>query len=301
MTHKSIFSRTLILLLILGMSCIRAFPAEDKNAPAESVKAKLRVVSQPEGATVVVDRVIRGQAPITLELDKGQRLVRVSLDENWEPFIQTLNLEGDFELRVNLRPRGHLSFQRGLKAFDAGNYPQARQEFQNAVTGGKVIPEGYFYLALLDRIRGDEKGMTDNFREYINLNPPAGSFVTVFREIHPEPFNYGVCTAHFILGEHYRSSYNWGQAATSYKLAIPRRERFIDTAIEASFDNIRALRKKQEENPRDPGVQIQLAYLYELKGMLFQAMMAYRDGARLLFEDSPEYTERFGKYLDKTQ
>lgn len=269
--------------------------------PPPPQKVILKIVSEPAGATVVIDRVIRGRTPVSVEVEKGLRLVRVSLDENWSPYIQEINLEGDFELNVELKPINEFSYKKGKEAFEKGDYPLARRCMNDAVSGGKVIADAYFYLALLDRIRSDNDGMIKNLKEYVGLNPPSGDFVGTWGNIDENPYNYAVLTSQYFMGEYYRETYNWAAAATAFKLSIPRRERFIDANLEPSYANIRKLRATVTKTPGDFKTQIQLAYLYELKGMLFQSMMAYRDGVRALYRTSPDYMARFGGYVFPSQ
>lgn len=288
--------KTIIPVILLLLVLIIAGPgyAKKKNQQPETVT--LTVKSKPSGATVVVNRVIRGQTPITLKLEKGRHLIRVSLNENWKPYIEEKTLDKSYELNVRLTPINEFSYNKGVKAFRRGDYPAARQHLTDAVKGGKVVPEAYFFLALLDEKKNDPAAMADKLLKLIKLNPPKGDYYKVYPEIHEQPHNYLVLLSHFKLGEYYRGKYQWGEAATAYKLSIPDRDRFIDSSVDATFANIRRYRKKLAENPNAPATLIQLAYLYELKGMLFQSMMAYRDGASTLFKSSPDFVKTLGDY-----
>jgi hypothetical protein len=269
-------------------------PAPSPSPPPDTVT--LTVKSTPPGATVVINRVIRGQTPITLSLEKGKHLIRVSLDDNYIPFIEEKELDRSYDLEVILKPSNEFSYARGKEAFEKGDYAAARDNFTQAGAVGKVIPESYLYLGILDAKKGDEEGMHKNLKAYIGLNPPGGDFYRAYPQVHGDVQNYGVLAAHYLLGGYYARRYDWGASTTAYKLAIPERSRFISPALKATYDNIRTLRNRVNKDPADYAAQIQIGYLYEMKGMLFQASMAYRDGAAALYRQSPQLMETLGSH-----
>jgi tetratricopeptide (TPR) repeat protein len=233
--------------------------------------------------------------PITITMEKGRHLIRVSMGENWMPYIEEKEIDRDYDLEVKLQPRNEFSYEKGKEAFQKEDNAAARHHFKDATSGGKVVAEGFFYLALLDDKKQDATAAIENLKTYINLNPPHGDFVMTLPVSNPKEQNYGVLFSQYLLGEYYRKAYNWGSAATAFKLAIPEKERFTKSDTEATQANINALRARVKKNPEDYAALIQLGYLYELKGTLFQSMMSYRDGAIALFKQSTEFMNTLGR------
>ncbi|MCD4785672.1 MAG: PEGA domain-containing protein [Candidatus Eremiobacteraeota bacterium] len=269
------------------------------HSSANAQNITLTIKSEPSGANVFIDRELKGTTPYTIKLEKGEHLIRVAVDAYWRPYIEKKNITEDTTLNVKLMPINELSYDRGLKSFQSGSYKSARSHFEKAVSGkGRVIPEAYFYLAIIDRMESKDTSAKHNLKKFINLNPQKGQFMETYPEIYKDTLNYSVKISHFLLGEIYRKNYEWANAATAYKLAIPDYKRFIDEKSKPSYEQIRKLREKVNKNPDNYGAQIQLGYLFELKGKLFQAMMSYRDAAKKIYAKSPEFMKKYGKLLE---
>lgn len=278
------------LLLLLSVSTCFA-QSDEKGSPGD--KVSLSVVSEPDGATLVVDQVIRGNTPITIEVEKGVHLIRVSFDENWIPYIKRKEITRDTDLKITLSPRARVVFQKGKEAFLNRDLESAKEYLENSLNlRGKIVPEAYFYLAFIHKKQDNPEMMEKYLKKYVYLNPPHGEMVTIFPRISDKAHNYAVKLSFFYLGEIYRKRFDWDNAATAYKLAIPDRESFIDKNVEPTYENIRELRKICNKNPGDFRSLFQLGYLFELKGKLFQAMVAYRDGVKALFLQSPLFVEK---------
>lgn len=287
-----------ILLIVFSVLCsTAAVQGEEQISEADIITIK--VVSDPAGASVVVNRVIRGKTPIDLRLEKGKHLIRVSMDQKWQPFIEEREFTKDETLEVKLTPISSFSFERGKTAFEQGKFQEARTQLMQAVSSeGRVIPEGFFYLALIERKNNNNKTMEEYFKKYINYNPPSGPLVKLYPDISTTAVNYGVQISHYLLGDLYRESYKWSEAATAYKLSIPQYNSYLDKSVKPEFAVIRQLRDKANKTPDDYRTLIQLGYLYELKGMLFQSAMAYRDGAKALYSQSIEFMKDYGSIMD---
>jgi len=284
-------SFTMLFLLTLTIFSI--------NSNAYAQKVTLTVKSEPSGANIFIDRELRGSTPYTVKLEKGEHLIRVAVDENWRPYIEKKNITKDTTLNIKLVPVNELSFDKGLKYYKSGDYKTARIHFKKAVSGkGKVVPEAYFYLAVIDRMESDNASAEHNLKKFINLNPQTGQFMETYPEIYKDTLNYAVKISHFLLGEIYRQNYEWAEATTAYKLSIPDYRRFIDEKYKPSYKQIRKLREKVNKNPDNYAAQIQLGYLFELKGKLFQAMMAYREAAKKIYKKSPEFMKNYGKLVE---
>jgi len=285
----------LIILLIFLFTPSSVWAKKKKEAEkSSSTKIKLTITSDPLGATVAVDRAIQGNTPLTLELTPGEHIVRVSLDENWIPFIDTRNFEQDYELKVTLKRTNEYSYQLGKEAFAQGDYTGSREYLKESLnTQGKIQPDALFFLGVMDYKEKKFEDMEKNLRNYIQQNPPSGDFVKSYPELSSSSPNWAVFVSHFLIGGYYQEGYKWGEAATMYKLSIPSYKDFIDKEMKVSYDNIKILRDKVNKNPGDIKSLFQLGYLYEMKGMLFQSMMSYRDGAVCFYSQSAEFETDF--------
>lgn len=109
-----------IAILLLGILFYHFILPKDKSQtvvpktePVQTIEQKmekaispsLKVESAPAGAQVFVNDVLRGNAPVTLELPAGKHHVRLTLSGyiNWETEIQ-LKEVGETPLRVQLKP-----------------------------------------------------------------------------------------------------------------------------------------------------------------------------------------------------
>src|SRR5271170_5481586 len=60
----------------------------------------LEIESTPAGALIVIDHSIVGQTPATLEVSPGEHLLRVSLDESYFPYEETIKVEAGSRTKV---------------------------------------------------------------------------------------------------------------------------------------------------------------------------------------------------------
>jgi len=291
----------LILAFVYSCSTSTALYAKEKVKKRSGIEDTviLTVKSKPPGATVIVDRVIRGVTPIKISLHKGKHLVRVAIDQNWRPHIEQVDIVKDTSLDIELYPATHFSYERGKKAYESANFDAAREHFTQVVSGsGKVIPDAYFYLALLARRKSDYNAMEKYLKKFVDNNPQSGDFVAAYPLLYKDQLNYGVKATYYLLGEIYQNNYKWGSAATAYKLSIPDYRRFLDPKLKPTYQNIKKLRKLTNKDPGDFRSHIRLGYLYEMKGNLFQSMLAYRDGVQSFFKKSPDFMKKYGKILE---
>ncbi len=287
------------VLIMLAIASICFSVSYAKESQKEDY-VTLKISSVPTSATVAIDHVIRGNTPLEVEVTKGEHLLRISIDANWKPYIKEINVKEDMEISVKLTPASQFLYKKAKKLFYEGDYPKAKRLFEKSLKStGKIVPEAYFYMGIIDYKSGNWNSMEKNLKKYIELNPPEGEFVMNIPDIYEEAINYAYFVSYYLLGEYYKKSYRWGESATAFKLAIPHRSRFIDKNIEATYYNIRKLRKKLKKDPQNYSLAIQLAYLFELKGNLFQAMMNYRQGAKELFFQSPTFVEKMSMFLEE--
>ena len=291
----------ILVVCLISLNILNPVLAQDTETPDVTTETyTLSIKSEPTGATVVVDHSIKGVTPIDVKVTKGKHLVRIAVNQNWHPYIKNVEVNGDGELNVKLTPVTQFSYKEGKKSFNSKNWQAAKEHFTNAVDPkrGKVTPEAYFYLALLDRRKADYTDMEKNLKEFINYNPTAGDFSDVYPRISEARLNYAVQVSYFLLGQIYQDRYKWAEAATVYKLSIPDHRNFINRKIKPSYKEIqkyRAITKKEPDNYR---ALIQLGFLYEMKGKLFQAMLTYRDASKTLYKKSPAFMKKYSKFLE---
>ena len=296
---KNIVIISLICLFILNISGKALAQTEAGSSAGQDTMITLSVTSEPTGATVVVDRVIQGVTPINVKMDKGKHLIRLAINQNWHPFIEEREINEDTTMNVVLVPVTHYSYQEGKLAYNAAKWKAAKAHFMKAVspTRGKIMPEAYFYLGLLARRDRDYADMEKNLKEFINYNPTSGDFSDVYPKINEARLNYGVQVSYYLLGEYYQDSYKWAEAATEYKLSIPEYKTFLNPKIAPSYENISKYRAITRKNPKDYKSLVQLGYLYEMKGKLFEAMLSYREAVKALFNRSGDFMGKYGKIL----
>ncbi len=290
---------SLVCIFIINLPGIALAQAETGDNGETTGMITLSVTSEPTGATVVVDRIIQGVTPINIKMDKGKHLIRLAINQNWHPFIEEREINEDTTMNVVLVPVTHYSYQEGKLAYNQGKWKAAKVNFMKSISPsrGKIIPESYFYLGLLARRDGDYADMEKNLKEFINYNPTSGDFSDVYPKINEARLNYGVQVSYFLLGEYYRDSYKWSEAATEYKLSIPEYKSYLDSKVAPSYENINKYRAITRKNPKDYKSLVQLGYLYEMKGKLFEAMLSYRDAAKALYNRSGDFMVKYGKIL----
>lgn len=296
---ESLILVSLICLFILNITGKVYAQAGAGDSAGQDGMITLSVTSEPVGATVVVDRIIQGVTPINIKMDKGKHLIRLAINQNWHPFIEEREINEDTAMNVVLVPVTHYSYQEGKLAYNAGKWQAAKVHFMKSISPdrGKIMPEAYFYLGLLARRDADYADMEKNLKEFINYNPTSGDFSDVYPKINEARLNYGVQVSYYLLGEYYQENNKWSEAATAFKLSIPEYKTFLDPKITPSYQNINKYRAITRKNPNDCKSLVQLGYLYEMKGKLFEAMLSYRDAAKALFNRSGDFMGKYGKVL----
>ncbi|HEY4002276.1 MAG TPA: PEGA domain-containing protein [Candidatus Xenobia bacterium] len=220
---------------------------------------QLRVESAQPGAVVYIDRRVAGAAPITVQVAPGPHLVRVSIDQDWFPFEDTIDVRpGEVvSVNANLHRSAWSFFKEGLADFQAGHVAEAGQAFHDSLDSpGKQNPANWFYLGRIEEQAGRSQAAADDYAHYLNYHDES-------------------VAAHYHLGRMEEALGETGRAATSYKLGLFRTDHRLEADTRAAppptAHNIKTL-----ENDTDPDHQTQLAYLYELKGDLEDARRLYR-------------------------
>jgi hypothetical protein len=200
-----------------------------------------------------------GPAPVRLRVSSGPHLVRVSIDQDWFPFEDTIEVQEHESVSVNanLRRSAWSFFRAGLEAYQQGQADAARQAFHDSLDApGKQDPANWFYLGMLDEKAGFWGPATDEYTRYLNFHDPS-------------------VAAHYHLGLVEQAEGQTARAATSYKLALFRLNPQFETWTQAA-PPATAAALQQLSGATDLEHRVQLAYLQELKGNLEAARDLYR-------------------------
>lgn len=224
------------------------------SLPAYGESSSLEITSDPPGALVVVDHLIRGRTPLTLpELKAGKLFLRVSHGEDFHPFGEELQLgAGQGEIcHVILSPRSETSLKQGLQLLQDGKTAQAELALQRALLDEPSQPEAYWWLGQLAMKRNEDAQALELLRKYAQFFPEK-----------PE--------LHLSLGHLHRRLGNPSAALTSYKLALLQSQDLRDALGDINSATWEAI--KAAGTPTLPREQLRLAYMYELKGRIPEAL-----------------------------
>ena len=224
------------------------------SLPAYGESSSLEVTSDPPGAMVVVDHLIRGRTPLTLpDLNAGKHFLRVSHGEDFHPFGEELQLKsGQGEVcHVILSPRSATSLKQGLQLLKDGKTAQAELALNRALLDEPSQPEAYWWLGQMAMTRNEDHRALELLRNYAQFFPDK-----------PE--------LHLALGTLHRRLGNPSAALTSYKLALLQSQELRDALGDIDSATWEAI--KEAGKPTLPREQLRLAYMYELKGRIPEAL-----------------------------
>src|SRR6185503_18630369 len=112
---------------------VRVDPGKSVTVQAElKAVGRLRILSTPMGATVMINGLAAGKTPLDTEVEVGETVVRIE-QAGFQPFEQTLNIQGgktetlSRELAVAGPSEAEIfAEQRGLSSFGARTLPRGR-------------------------------------------------------------------------------------------------------------------------------------------------------------------------------
>lgn len=218
----------------------------------------LEITSEPSGCVVAVDHKIVGHTPLTLErIEPGKHELRVAKSEAYHPFTVTLEVNEDkvFKQHAVLEPLTSTHLKNGIEALDDGRLAEGEESLQKAIAGTPTQPQAHWWLGRLAFQR----------KQYEAAYEHALSFAKVY------PSNSEV---HLMLGDLHFLAGRFPQAVTSYKLALLSTKEFsgnLEGLPEATWEAI-----KEFGEPSGVRGQMQLAHLYELKGVIPEAVNLLR-------------------------
>lgn len=223
--------------------------------------------SEPPGALVVVDHLVRGNTPLTLDdLQPGEHLIRISGGSEYRPYTQKVVIEENHSesCHVVLTPITATSLKEGIALIGSGQTEEAEQAFGRALRESPIQPEAYWWLARIAFQRNDDvqaKRMLKSYAQYFPQQPRV----------------------HLMLGDIHQRAGDLASAYTSYKLALLTTESLkhaLDEPVKVTWEAI-----KEAGEPTEAQAQMRLAYLYEMKGRVPQALDWIERAVNITFAD----------------
>lgn len=235
--------------------------------PLAAQEQVLEVTSDPPGALVVVDHLVRGRTPLTItELQPGQHLFRVSHGPGYRPFQQKFEIRPSHSesCHVVLSPITETSLKEGVRLLSEGKIAEAEDALERALRESPKQPEAFWWLGRLAYERQDDVKALEYLREYAQYFPDESR-------------------VHLLLGDLHKRGGRPGAAYTSYKLALMNSlemEHALRDVPPATWEAIR-----EAGDPVAPIEQMRLAYLYEMKGRIPQALEWIERAVNELYSD----------------
>lgn len=235
----------------------------NENKPFDELTSIL-VTSEPSDAKVYLDHKYKGETPLTVYgLWPGEHLVRIVAEPDYLIFQNVIDTRGrqPAQLHAVLIPTTMTYFKRGLAFFRTGDLTGAKEAFEMALQPKpKKIADALFYLGVIAKKEGDLVLGVELLRQHAFYRPDA------FR-------------THLLLGELHEELGRINKAATSYKLAallVPGLNISLDQFKIATWDRIQFLEKRLKKDPYNSFLELNLAYYYEQKGRLHEALKHYK-------------------------
>ena len=236
-------------------------------APLSAQEQVVEVTSDPPGALVVVDHLVKGKTPVTLtELEPGRHHFRVSYGPEYHPYREEIEIQANHSesCHVVLAPSTQTSLKQGLVFMERGDSVAAEEAFLRAVTESPRQPEALWWLGRLAYERHEDSQAMEHFREYAQFYPK-------------EP------KVHLMLGELHKRAGRLSPAYTSYKLALLNSVEMSHALNEVPSATWKAI--EQFGEPVAPIEQLRLAYLYEMKGRIPEALEWVERAVNELYSD----------------
>lgn len=242
-----------------------ARPSSLPNLWAQAETA-LEVYSRPPGCSVWLDRRYLGVTPLRILLAPGTHLLRVSGGEAYKPYIEQVTLRSGETLRreVSLQAHTRTLLEQAWALLRQGQREQALPYLQQAADGRPRQPEAYWWMGLIQWQRGDLDRALQAFRDYADYRP---DFARLY----------------LYLGDIHERQGRPGQAVTAYKLALLKSPGLGEALADpppVTWNSIRNL-----QGARSPRDLLRLAWLYEQKGQMYQALQPLHRALDQVFGD----------------
>lgn len=223
-------------------------------SPLAAQEQVVEVTSEPPGALVVVDHLVKGRTPLTItKIAPGSHNFRVSHGPEYRPYLEQLIVRENHseKCHIILSPITETSLKQGVKLYREGKLETAEESLQRALRETPPQPEAYWWLGRMAYERQDDDKALGYFKEYAQYFPE-------------EP------RVHLMLGDLHKRGGRVAAAYTSFKLALLNSlemEHALDDVPPVTWEAI-----KQAGEPIAPIEQMRLAYLYEMKGRIPDAL-----------------------------
>jgi tetratricopeptide (TPR) repeat protein len=235
--------------------------------PLAAQEQVVEVTSDPPGALVVVDHLVRGKTPLTItELQPGQHHFRVSFGPGYHPFLQDLEIKPSHSesCHVVLSPVTETSLNEGVRLLKEGKVAEAEVALHRALRELPKQPEAFWWLGRLAYERQQDEQAVRHLRQYAQYFPTESR-------------------VHLLLGELHKRGGRPNASYTSYKLALLNSVEMghaLEDVPPATWEAIRAAGE-----PVAPIEQMRLAYLYEMKGRIPEALQWMERAVNELYSD----------------
>lgn len=229
---------------------------------AQSESTVLDLYSTPPGALVALDHRVLGRTPIRLSpIVPGEHELRLSAGADYKPFLVTVHVEPGVvqRLDVELEPLPPLLLRQGIEAAEAGRDAEALPLLRKAT----AQPEAWWWIGVVEmRARRDGPAL-EAFRRYASFHPD-------------QPQVY------LRLGALHERAGDARQAVTAYKLALLRSD-----GLRGALRGVPARPTWAEiaaaGTPATPEGQLRLAWMYEQKGRMDEALRWLRAAVGQVF------------------
>lgn len=229
---------------------------------AQPESTVLDLYTNPPGALVALDHRVLGHTPLRLSpIVPGDHELRLSAGADYKPYVVTVHVEAGVvqRLDVELEPLPPLLLRQGIEAAEAGRDAEALALLRKATS----LPEAWWWIGVVEmRARRDAVAL-EAFRRYAAFHPDKPQL-------------------YLRLGALHERAGDAKQAVTAYKLALlnsdglrgalrgaPARPTWGDIAAAGS--------------PSTPEGQLRLAWMYEQKGRMDEALRWLRAAVAQVF------------------
>ncbi len=253
--------RVLLLLILLAAA---------GPALAQGESAALDIYSEPSEATVALGHQLLGRTPLRIApLPAGDYELRVAAGDDYVPYIVVVRVQPGMvqRLDIQLEPSTTLLLSQGIQAAEGQRDDEAMALLARATQGRPTQPEAWGWLGWVQMRQGRNDEAVASFRASARCFPDR-----------PD--------AYLQLGILHERAGRLAQAVTSYKLALLRTDRLrgaLTPPPTASWASIR-----RAGSPSSAEAQLRLAWMYEQKGRLGDALHWLRAAARQVFSQRPD-------------
>ena len=218
-------------------------------APAWAQNVSLQVDTVPAQAMVFVDREVRGQGHVELQLPAGAHLLRVSAGDAWETYQVNLDLTSPQVLQIKLKPSSERRVLDARHELEGGNLDRARELLLVARSHSPVAAN--WWLGVCEWSAHRPTAALAAFRAY-------AQYVSDWPELY------------LFLGDLHEQLGNYPEAYTAYKQSMLKRDGWADAVADIKLPTQAAIDAVGQ--PTDAKEQLRLSQMLMLKGQFQPAV-----------------------------